>query len=80
MTPRNAWAFVALLHSKMYTAPPRMSQHFLQRAGDATAPRGQSPTRDLDDHIVAEGFGVLLTYHTNLGLRGSFARQLWRSD
>ena len=63
-----SWAFIAVLHSKLYTKQPGKA---LVRVPvpEGLMLRPPLPSRQLpQDPIIAEGFGMLLTYHTNLGL------------
>ena len=65
---KNSWAFIAVLHSKLYTKEPGKA---LVRVPvpEGFMLRPPMPSRQLPhDPIIAEGFGMLLTYHTNLGL------------
>ena len=73
---KNAWAFIAVLHSQLYTRAPGRA---LVRVPLPTGVCVSTHTRmsgTVEDPVVAEGFGVLLTYHTNLGLHDAGTRHL----
>jgi hypothetical protein len=77
---KTSWGFIAVLHSQLYTKAPGCA---MRRVPAPSTPAG-APIRSarscVADPIVADYFGVLLTYHTNLGLQDSATRHIVRQN
>ena len=73
---KNSWAFIAVLHAQLYSKEPGKALVRVPVPEGAVL-RPAVPLQQMAvDPVIGEGYGILLTYHTNLGLHDAGTKQL----